>query len=105
MYKVVVCGRQAEPAMHRFLPNRSGWRRKLAKEPTAIPQNSGVLSPSQKTLLPEIGQKWKADREPAVGYPRINLVLTFGPHLAFSQQMPKWNAVPVRRWHALQWQR
>jgi len=91
--------------MHRFLPNRSGWRRKLAKEPTAIPQNSGVLSPSQKTLLPEIGQKWKADREPAVGYPRINLVLTFGPHLAFSQQMPKWNAVPVRRWHALQWQR
>ncbi len=25
----------------------------------------------------------KADGEPAVGYPRINLVLTFGPHLAF----------------------
>jgi hypothetical protein len=47
----------------------------------------------------------KSNAIAAVGVTLVDLPLAVGPHRSFGYVAPKWNAVPVRRWHALQWRR
>ena len=71
--------------MHRFLqPDEVGaGKAGSAKQPTAMPMFCGLRSPSQNTLVPQLGQKWKRISKPLSAGRPYDLVLAVDAHLLF----------------------
>src|SRR5271165_3857117 len=78
-------GRQPDPAVHRLFPARRGRHREIgiseAADRYAASRRAAIAFPEYTAAA--VGAEMKADLEPAVGDPAVDLVLAFDPHLAF----------------------
>ena len=74
----------------------------MANAPTAMAITAGFLAGSQNTVDPHCGQKWNMTMDPLSP---ARLKLRCSPLVSTAAREKKAatpNALPVRRWHALQ---
>ena len=99
--------RQAEPRIHRLLPNRVAgrWKGRGVEGAHRDPADFRVAVSFPIERAAAIRAKVKANAITTVGFALIDLALAFDPHPLFRIGCAEMERVPVRRRHALQWHR
>jgi len=96
--------RQAKPRMHRLLPNRVVGRRESRDIESAHGHSAdrriAVSLPIKRGAA--IRAEMKSNPIAAVGVALVDLPFPSSRTCSFGKLAPKWKAVPVRRWHAVQ---